>query len=148
MALLSGLDSILRGRSVLTLELAFEGQTRVIRTRTLFVGNNELQLREIGLPQAVAVEQGRLAAITLQPMSVPRTLWLLARGALGRLDGAEGVDSFVFDELVVRLHRRVRWVKVALDGEVLRMAPPLTFRTAPRPLRLLVPAPPAEQEAP
>ena len=146
-AVLSGLGTILSGRSVLTLELSVEGQTRVIRTRTLFVGNNELQLREIGLRHAVDVQQGRLAAITLQPVSVPRTLWLLIRGALGRLDGAEGVDSFAFDQLVVRLHRRVDGVKVALDGEVLRIPPPLIFRTAPRPLRLLVPTAPGEEGA-
>ncbi|MFD1709200.1 diacylglycerol kinase [Ottowia sp. GY511] len=144
-ALLSGLGTILRGGSVLTLELSVEGQTRVVRTRTLFVGNNELQLQEIGLRHAVDVEQGRLAAITLQPVSTLRTLWLLIRGALGRLDGAEGVDSFAFDQLVVRMRRRVRWVKVALDGEVLRMPPPLVFRTAPRPLRLLLPAAEAEE---
>ena len=146
-ALLSGLGTILRGGSVLTLELSVEGQTRVVRTRTLFVGNNEMQMKEIGLRQAVDVEQGRLAAITLHPVSTVRTLWLLVRGALGRLDGAEGVDSFAFDQLVVRLRRRGRSVKVALDGEVLRVPPPLTFRTAPRPLRLLLPMPmPAGEE--
>jgi diacylglycerol kinase family enzyme len=139
-ALLSGLGTLLRGRSVLTLELSFEGQTRVIRTRTLFVGNNPLQLAALGLRHATDVEQGRLAAITLQPLSGPRTLWLLLRGALGRLDGAEGVDSFAFDELVVRLRKGARSAKVAMDGEVLRMPPPLVFRTAPRPLRLLVPS--------
>ena len=147
-ALLSGLDTILRGRSVLTLELSAEAQTRVMRTRTLFVGNNELQLHELGLRQAVDVEQGRLAAITLEPLSTPRTLWLLVRGALGRLDGAEGVDSFAFDQLVVRMRKGVRTVKVAMDGEVLRMPAPLNFRTAPRPLRLLVPpTAPAEDAA-
>ncbi|AVO34834.1 diacylglycerol/lipid kinase family protein [Ottowia oryzae] len=148
-ALLSGLGTLLRGRSVLTLELSFEGQTRVIRTRTLFVGNNPLQLAALGLRHATDVEQGRLAAITLQPLSGPRTLWLLLRGALGRLDGAEGVDSFAFDELVVRPRKGARRAKVAMDGEVLRMPPPLVFRTAPRPLRLLVPsAAPGQGDAP
>ena len=112
----------------------------MIRTRTLFVGNNPLQLAALGLRHATDVEQGRLAAITLQPLSGPRTLWLLLRGALGRLDGTEGVDSFAFDELVVRPRKGARRAKVAMDGEVLRMPPPLVFRTAPRPLRLLVPS--------
>ena len=91
-ALLSGLGTLLRGRSVLTLELSFEGQTRVIRTRTLFVGNNPLQLAALGLRHATDVEQGRLAAITLQPLSGPRTLWLLLRGALGMVM----IGCFVF----------------------------------------------------
>ena len=90
-----------------------------------------------------------VSRITLQPLSGARTLWLLLRGALGRLDGAEGVDSFAFDELVVRPRKGARRAKVAMDGEVLRMPPPLVFRTAPRPLRLLVPsAAPAHGDGP
>ncbi|MCA0324639.1 MAG: diacylglycerol kinase [Proteobacteria bacterium] len=145
-ALLSGLGSLLGGRSVLTLELHHAGQTRVARTRTLFVGNNRLQLCELGLPEALAVGRGRLAAITLQPLSMPRTLWLVLRGAVGRLDGAEGVDSFDFDHLVVRPRRAGRTIKVAVDGEVLRLPAPLVFETAPHPLRLLVPSGPRPAE--
>ena len=138
-AMLSALATMVRGRSVLTLELHVHGQTRVIRTRTLFVGNNELQLRQLGLAEALDVEQGSLAAVTLQPLSVMRTLWLVLRGAVGRLDGAEGVDSFAFDTLTVRPRRGTRRLKVAMDGEVLRLETPLEFRVAPRPLQLLVP---------
>lgn len=137
-AMLAGLATVLRGRSVMTLELHAGGQTRVIRTRTLFVGNNELQLRQLGLPDALEVERGRLAAITLEPLPVLRTLWLVVRGAMGRLDGAAGVDSFAFDRLVVQ-PRRGQSMKVAMDGEVLRLPAPLEFRTAPRPLQLLAP---------
>lgn len=139
-ALLSGLGTVLRGGSVLTLELHTQGHTRVVRTRTLFVGNNELQLRALGLPEAVQVQRGRLAAITLQPLPWWRTLWLAARGMAGRLGGSQGVDSFAFDELLVRPRRGVRHMRVALDGEVSRMAAPLVFRSAPQPLRLLLPA--------
>ncbi|WP_243457644.1 diacylglycerol/lipid kinase family protein [Ottowia testudinis] len=145
-ALLSGLRTLLRGGSVMTLQLHAQGQMRVVRTRTLFVGNNDLQLHALGLREALAVEQGRLAAITLQPLSTLRTLWLVLRGALGRLDGAEGVDSFAFDRLVVQPRRRATSMQVAMDGEVLRMATPLVFQTAPHPLQLLVP--PDEDEEP
>ncbi|MDO5692439.1 MAG: diacylglycerol kinase family protein [Pseudomonadota bacterium] len=145
-AMLAGLATLLRGRSVMTLELHGHGQARVVRTRTLFVGHNELQLRAIGLREALAVESGRLAAITLQPLPAWRTLWLLVRGALGRLDGAEGVDSFAFDRLVVQPWRAGAHVKAAVDGEIVRLRAPLVFQTAPRPLRLLVPRPP-EPEA-
>ena len=135
-----GLLTLLRGGSVMTLELQGGADTRVVRTRTLFVGNNELQLRAVGLREAPEVEAGRLAAITLQPLSKLRTLWMIVRGVMGRLDGAQGVDSFAFDRLVVQPRRRAVSAKVAIDGEIFRLPPPLIFRIAPRPLQLLVPA--------
>ena len=139
-ALLSGLFTLLRGGSVMTLELQGGADTRVVRTRTLFVGNNELQLRAVGLREAPEVEAGRLVAITLQPLSKLRTLWMIVRGVMGRLDGAQGVDSFAFDRLVVQPRRRAVSAKVAIDGEIFRLPTPLIFRIAPRPLQLLVPA--------
>ena len=131
---------LLLGGSVMTLELQGGAETRVVRTRTLFVGNNELQLRAVGLREAPEVEAGRLAAITLQRLSKLRTLWMIVRGVMGRLDGAQGVDSFAFDRLVVQPRRRAASAKVAIDGEIFRLPTPLIFRIAPRPLQLLVPA--------
>ena len=145
-ALLAGLGSLLRGQSVMTLELHGHGETRVVRTRTLFVGHNELQLQAIGLREAMAVEAGRLAAITLQPLPMLRTLWLVLRGVIGRLDGAEGVDSFAFDRLVVQPRRGARLMKVAIDGEIAHLPAPLVFQTAPHPLQLLAPAPEGADE--
>jgi hypothetical protein len=43
----------------------------------------------------------------------------------------------------VRPPRRPVFLKVATDGESLRMGLPLVFRVAPRPLKLLLPAPEA-----
>lgn len=147
-ALMAGLATLLRGQSVMTLELHSHGEARVVRTRTLFVGNNELQLQAIGLREALAVEGGRLAAITLQPLPMLSTLWLVLRGAIGRLDGAEGVDSFAFDRLQVQPRRGATAMKVAIDGEIVHLPTPLVFQNAPRPLQLLVPAAADAQERP
>ena len=82
----------------------------------------------VGLREAPEVEAGRLAAITLQPLSKLRTLWMIVRGVMGRLDGAQGVDSFAFDRLVVQPRRRAASAKVAIDGEIFRLPTPLIFR--------------------
>lgn len=147
-ALMAGLATLLRGQSVMTLELHSHGEARVVRTRTLFVGNNEQQLQAIGLREALAVERGRLAAITLQPLPMLSTLWLVLRGAIGRLDGAEGVDSFAFDRLQVQPRRGATAMKVAIDGEIVHLPTPLVFQNAPRPLQLLVPAAADAQKRP
>lgn len=138
-AMVSGFVTLLRGRIDLALQMQSHGQTRVVRARTLFVGNNPLQLEALGLPVADAVEDGALAAITLAPLPPLATLWLMLRGAAGRLNGADGVDSFAFQRLTVQPPRGQCSYRVAMDGEVHRMPSPLEFQVAPRPLKLLRP---------
>jgi diacylglycerol kinase family enzyme len=48
------------------------------------------------------------------------------------------LETFVVRELTVRARRRR--IRVAIDGEVLRLRPPLHFRIRPGALRMLVPA--------
>jgi diacylglycerol kinase family enzyme len=136
----SGLLTLVRGHRPWYLHMAWHGQQRDIRTQTLFVANNALQLHQVGLPEADAPEQGQLAAIALKPLSVFAMLGLLARGALGRLGEADGVLSFPFESMTVRPMRSRRRVKVATDGEIGWLEMPLHFRISPEPLWLVRPA--------
>jgi diacylglycerol kinase family enzyme len=69
-------------------------------------------------------------------------LWLALRGALGQLGDAKHVRDFSFRRMTVNpwLRYGQRHVKLAIDGEVLRMHPPLHFSVAPQPLWLMTPA--------
>lgn len=127
----------------LRLDVELGGSTRAVRTQTLFVGNNRLQLEQVGLPQAEAMARGRIAAVMLRPIGTLAMLGLMLRGAMGTLGDADTVESFEFQSMVVRPRRRTgrRGMKVACDGEVMWMQPPLTFRVEPKPLYLLKPAP-------
>lgn len=141
-AMLSGLVTLFEWRRQLTLEIELDGARTVLVTPTLFVGNNRLQLERIGIEPAVAdrVGAGRLAAIATRPVGNWRMLVLVLRGAVGRLGEAEQVRSFAFRTLTVRA-RRVRKMKVAADGEVGVMTPPLRFSVSATPLQLLLPQP-------
>ena len=141
-AFLSGLSTLLKARGQLKLEVELAGQKAFLRTPTLFVGNNHLQLTRVGIDDnhAAAVNQGELAAITLRPMGTLALFGLLARGLAGRLGDAENIDSFSFRKLTVLPRGRKR-VKVATDGEVIWMKAPLVFQVAADPLLLMVPAP-------
>jgi diacylglycerol kinase family enzyme len=117
-----------------------DGEARAVRASTLFVGNNPLQLARLGIDHAQAVEAGHLAAIRVRPASVWGLISVLFHGAVGRLAGANEVESFAFREMEVaplRPKRRPMFLKVATDGESVRMRLPLVFRVAPRPLRLV-----------
>jgi diacylglycerol kinase family enzyme len=140
-ALWATLLTVLRGHHPMRIRLERDGRDVQISTLTLFVGLNPLQLEQMGWTGATA-EQGKLAALVLRPVSTPRLLWLLLRGAVGRLPQAHGVDSFAFARLnVTPVSASVRRVKVATDGETELMEPPLEFTLAPEPLPLLKPRP-------
>jgi len=141
-AFLSGVATLLKSGRQLRLQIESQGQVVALRTPTLFVGNNHLQLSRVGLDdaQANAVDQGMLTGIVVRPIGTLALFGLLASGLLGRLGDAENIDSFSFRKLTVT-PRGARRVKVATDGEITWMTTPLVFRVAGKPLMLLVPAP-------
>jgi len=139
-ALGAAIKTLLRFHRSLRLTVEVAGQARAVRTQTLFVGNNALQMEQVGLPQARAIDEGCLAGVMLKPIGRWSRLLLLARAALGRLGEAEPVQDFSFRRLTV--HARAlgrRRIRVATDGEVLWMPLPLHFTLAPHPLLLIRP---------
>src|SRR5688500_14313703 len=135
----AALVTIFRGFRPMLIRLERDGRAHELRTLTLFVGNNRLQLEQVGLDAGVA-EVGKLAAILLPPVSTLSLLWLCARGAMGDLGRAYVVDTFALTSLTVTLsNRRIRRLKVAADGETAWMNTPIEFRVAPEPLLLLRP---------
>lgn len=140
-AFLSGVASLLQSRHQLRLGIESAGQTVSLRTPTLFVGNNRLQLVQAGLDaqQSDALTQGQLVAIAVRPIGTLALFGLLVRGLLGRLGDADNIRSFSFRRLTVT-PKGMRRIKVATDGEVVWMQTPLVFEVAAEPLLLLVPA--------
>lgn len=143
-ALLAALKTMLSWTRQLRITLELDGKPQHLRTSTLFVGNNRLQMEQVGIaPLSAALEDGKLAAIAPKRVSKWGMLGLLARGALGRLGDAENLVAFGFKRMTVKkrgLHRK-HGIKVATDGEVTRMATPLEFCVLEGRLLLLKPEP-------
>jgi diacylglycerol kinase family enzyme len=140
----AGLATLLNAQDSLRLSIEWEGKLRDVRTLTLFVGNNRLQLEQLGLgdpgtPSERGAADGDITAVILKPIGTMAVIGLVLRGALGQLGEAGGVEHFVCHKLVVEptftLGRRR--VKVAFDGEVEWMRWPLSIRVLPKPLWLL-----------
>ena len=140
-AFLSGLATLIQARSQLDLQIDIGGKVISMRTPTLFVGNNDLQLARVGLESAKvnALSHGLLTGIAVRPIGTWSLFGLLMRGLIGRLGEAENIDSFSFRRLTVR-PRRVKRIKTAIDGEIQWMSTPLVFEVAPEALLLMVPA--------
>lgn len=136
----AALVTIFRQYRPMLVKLEHGGRTHELQTLTLFVGNNRLQLEQVGLDEAESVEQGKLAAIVLRPVPTLTLLWLALQGAMGNLARARGVEHFASSSLTVTpSFRRIRRLKVATDGEIEWMTAPIEFRVAPEPLLLLKP---------
>lgn len=124
---------------------------RDVRTLTLFVGNNRLQLEQVGVqPQeqgaagpAEAPDDGLITAVMLKPIGTLLMIKLVLQGALGALGESESVERFKFKQMTVRptLAAGQRGVKIAFDGEVTRMRAPFNFRVLAKPLYLLKASP-------
>jgi diacylglycerol kinase family enzyme len=137
----AALMTVLQHKKHLGITLESDQKKARLRTPTLFVGNNRLQMEQTGIPLGEAIDDGQLAAITLRPTGLWPLLWLGIRGALGSLGEADNVISFPFREMTVTPWRlgRKRPIKVATDGEIQLMRAPIVFRVSPQPLYLLKP---------
>ena len=143
-ALASFLITLLRHRHALRLRIESGEGPRDVVTPTLFVGNNRLQLEQVGVLEADALDKGWITAVMLRPIGALAMLALFFRGALGSLGEADTVESFKFRRMVVRQRRglTVGMVKVAFDGEVNWLRGPLEFQVAQAPLYLIKPLAP------
>lgn len=139
-ALWAGLMTLARAHRHLTLQLDYEGGTRTLRTATLVVGNNALQLEHVGVQEAAHLEEGRLVAMGARAVGTLAMYALLLRGLISRLGEAENVFSFGFDRLTVTPSGRRQRIKVAMDGEVSHVDTPLVFQVSEHRLPLLVPS--------
>jgi diacylglycerol kinase family enzyme len=138
-ALVSALITLMRTPAQLTLELLSHGQRQVLRTPTLVVGNNSLQLEQIGIPEVAHLDENRLVAMAVKPVGTLALYGLFLMGAMGRLGDASRVISFGFETLTVRVRGPRRRIKVAMDGEISWTRTPLQFSVSPTRLQLLVP---------
>lgn len=153
-ALAAAFVTLMRSQRRLRLSIERGSTQRETAALTLFVGNNRLQLQQVGLqsPQAGSHQRdgGGLTAVILHPVGSGRMIALMMRGAMGTLGEAADVEHFEFDRLVVkpRFAYARRAVKIAFDGEIGAMRSPLAFRVLDEPLWLLKSPPGAAAEPP
>lgn len=152
-AVFSALKTLLSPHRRLRLVLHIDGKLQRLRTATFFVGNNRLQMEQIGIPPlSDALEDGRLAAVAPRTKGKLGMLWLMLHGALGRmgrLDPADELTTFSFKQMEVKVRKIARrhQVKVATDGEITMMNNPLDIHVLDGQLLLLKPDPePAEAD--
>ena len=130
--------SVLRRYPFLNIRVAVDSRELNCRTPFVFIGNNKYEMESLNIGRRSYLDQGELNLY----MTIRTGRWGLIRLALrALLRGLHQEKDFVaLSAKEIWIEARHRHVRVALDGEVTRMAPPLHYRVRPGALRVLTPA--------
>ncbi|WP_374580907.1 diacylglycerol kinase family protein [Pseudoduganella sp.] len=132
----------LRRYPFLSVRLALGEADHARRTPFVFIGNNEYQMEGFNIGERACIDGGMLSVYVAQRPTRFGLLKLALRALFGRLRQAREFDIFQAREMAIETrHRRLR---VATDGEVTVMAPPLRYRIRPAALPVIVPRPQEE----
>jgi len=117
--------------------LDVDGERRTVRTPFVFVGNNEYQLSGLELGGRKVLAAGRLHVCMAPGMSRGGVARLIMEAIFGDVCNLDGFDSFT--AAAVALSAGTSRLQASLDGEVVMLDNPLTFRSRPGALRVVVP---------
>ncbi len=133
----SGLDVLIRDWKELKLEIKIDQQLHRFRTPLIFFGNNQLQLAEMKLKIAECVKQGLVAGVVMaksDKLTVFKTLFQLIKGGLEKAP-----DVYSFSAENVSVYSKKSLLTVAIDGEIVKIAPPLKIQVEKNALNVMVP---------
>ncbi|HEU5218441.1 MAG TPA: diacylglycerol kinase family protein [Gemmatimonadales bacterium] len=116
-----------------------EGSRVVTRTSIVFIGNNEYEMSGLEAGTRATLRGGRLAIYLTRGGGRPRLMRLAWRMFTGRAFRSGELEVILTDTASISLHHAQ--ASVALDGEVVVLTTPLTYRIRPAALRVLVPGP-------
>jgi YegS/Rv2252/BmrU family lipid kinase len=129
--------AVLRRYPFLEVKLSADGREFTTRTPFVFVGNNEYEMETLNVGGRACLDAGELSLYITNRTGRLGLVRLALRALFGGLRQEKDFLALCTDEIWIGTrHKRVR---VAMDGEVTIMEPPLHYRVRPRELRVLVP---------
>jgi diacylglycerol kinase family enzyme len=135
--------TVLRRYPFVSIRLDVDGREMRRRTPFVFIGNNEYELDAFQVGTRARLDAGKLCLHVTRDIGRFGLARLSLRALFGRLREDKDFDALNAHEVWIETrHSRLR---VAADGEVLIMRPPLRYRVLPGALRVCVPAPEASE---
>ena len=137
---------VLRTLRAKALHLTIDGKRQRVVTPLLFIGNNRYSLDAGSVGERVSLSDGVLSLFVVARQSPLALIGFAMRSLVGRADPERDFCALAeAKEVVVEGSGAI---DVAFDGEVERMALPLTFAIMPGALKVLVPNDTSGGEAP
>lgn len=130
--------SVMRRYPFIDVRLNVDGEEISSRTPFVFIGNNEYEMESFNIGGRARLDAGQLS---LYFSHRTRRLGLVALGLRALLARVEKTEEFVaMLTTEVSIETRRSRIRVATDGEVIMMQPPLRYRVRPGALNVIVPA--------
>jgi YegS/Rv2252/BmrU family lipid kinase len=129
--------AVLRRYPFLDVRLTVDGKELTTRTPFVFVGNNEYEMETLDIGGRAALDTGVLSLYVTNRTGRLGLIRLALRALFGGLRQERDFLRLTTEEVWIETkHKRLR---VALDGEVTVMEPPLHYRIRKQALRVIVP---------
>ncbi len=129
--------SVLRRYPFLDIRLGVDGKELKRRTPFVFIGNNEYEMETLNIGGRACLDAGELSLYMTLRTGRLGLVRLALRALFGGLHQDKDFLALCTEEIWIGTkHKRLR---VALDGEVRMMEPPLHYLVRPRALRVLAP---------
>ncbi len=130
--------AVLRRYPFLNIRLDVDGKEFSSRTPFVFVGNNEYEMETLNIGGRTCLDAGELSLYVTNRtgrLGLVRLAWHALFGGL-----RQDKDFLAMCTKEIWIETRHKRIRVALDGEVTIMEPPLHYRVLPGSLRVLAPA--------
>jgi YegS/Rv2252/BmrU family lipid kinase len=134
----SALQMFRRGRFV-HVRIEADGKSFRRKTPFVFVGNNEYEMDLYNIGRRPVIDNGKLSVYFLHRGGRAGVIVMLLRTLSGTVKQWHEFEAVVTDQVTIETHRGL--IPVALDGEVAALGTPLIYRSLPKALRVIVPAP-------
>ncbi len=131
----------LRRFPFLGVRLLVDGRAAFRRTPFVFIGNNVYSMEGFAIGERARLDARCLSLYVVRRAGRLKLLVLALRAVFGRLQQARDFDALCAAEIEIESKRRR--LRVATDGEITLMAPPLRYRTRPASLAVIAGEPPA-----
>jgi diacylglycerol kinase family enzyme len=130
--------AVLKRYPFLDIRLQVDGKELTTRTPFLFVGNNEYEMETLNVGARQVLDAGVLSLYMTHRTGRLGLVRLALRALFGGLNQEKDFMALTTEELSIETKKRR--LRVALDGEVTVVEPPLHYRIRKRALAVRVPA--------
>lgn len=129
-AIIGGLRALIRHR---TYEISINDQ--LIKSPFIFAGNNDYKLDSFGLEGRAQLDEGILSIYIVKSQSRWSLLKIFAHAVIGRLNSLDDFASFKTESFTIT--SKHTHLSVSHDGEVSRIATPITYTIEKKQLKIL-----------
>lgn len=138
LAFLRALVSVIWRYSYFEVRLKLSGQETVVNSNLIFVGNNSYEIEGWQIGGRGSLERGELTLCVLRHTGRWGLLNVAWHALFGGLAQHQSFDVYSTDKVTVQTKKK--FLRVAVDGEVLTLPTPLEYKILPKALKVIIPA--------